>query len=150
MNLALYQSVPYKDGGRVVSADPELNGLDCFGLVRHALHYQFGGPLLDSFSGIFRADHSEMTTEFNAALENKSHGGFELCSPQAGAIACCFHKTANGDVFHHVGICIDESSVMHTSERHGYAAPPVRVFKRLSGKVEFYKFVNDCSNSENE
>ena len=154
MNLAMYQSVPYKDGGRVVSADPEndkgLNGLDCFGLVRHALHYQFNGPLLESFNGIFRADHYEMTDGFNSVVESNGAGSFEVCRPQAGAIACCFHKTANGDVFHHVGICTDESSVMHTSERHGYAVIPVRVFRRLSGKVEFYRFVNNCSKNENK
>lgn len=141
MDLSIYQSAAYVDGGRIASG--ENAGLDCFGLVRHALHYQFDGPLMDSFSGIFRTDHADMTSEFNNSV-----GAFELCSPQAGAIACCFHKTENGDVLHHVGICIDESSVMHTSEKHGYAVVPVRVFKRLSGNVEFYLFKNNCSASE--
>lgn len=140
MNFKLYKSVPYVDGGRVVSADPELNGLDCFGLVRHALHHQFGGPLLESFNGIFRTDHCEMTDKFNSVVENDCGAGFELCAPQAGAIACCFRKTVKGYVFHHVGICIDESEVMHTCEGRGYSVVPVRAFKRLSTTVEFYKY----------
>lgn len=140
MNFKLYQSVPYVDGGRVVSAIPELSGLDCFGLVRHALHHQFCGPLLESFNGIFRTDHCEMTDKFNSVVENEGTTGFELCTPEAGAIACCFRKTDAGDVFHHVGICINESEVMHTCEGRGYSVVPVRAFKRLSGKVEFYKY----------
>lgn len=140
MNLSVYESVPYVDGGRVVSGDPEnnkgLNGLDCFGLARHALHYVFNGPLLDSFGGIFRTDQSGMNDGFKTAS-----GLFELCVPQAGALACCFHKTALGDVFHHIGICIDTTNVMHTSAKHGYSVVPVRTFKRLASKVEFYRFV---------
>jgi len=137
MNLSRYQSVPYVDGGRVVSDDPAVSGLDCFGLARHALHYAFDGPLLNSFSGIFRADQSGMDDGFKDAA-----GLFELCAPQAGALACCFHKTEQGDVFHHIGICIDATNVMHTSAKHGYAVVPVRTFKRLANKVEFYRYVN--------
>lgn len=133
MNLEQYQIVPYLDGGRTVS-----EGLDCFGLVRHALHHQFNGPLLNSFSGIFRSDHADMTNEFHQSV-----GQFKQCKPQTGAIACCFHKTANGDVFHHVGICVDESNVMHTSATRGYSVVPVRTFKRLALKVEFYKYANE-------
>jgi cell wall-associated NlpC family hydrolase len=144
MNLSVYESVPYVDGGRVVSGDPEnhkeLNGLDCFGLARHALHYAFGGPLLNSFGGIFRADQSGMNDGFNAVVDKRS-GSFELCGPQAGALACCFHKSVQGDVFHHIGICIDAANVMHTSAKHGYAVVPVRTFKRLANKVEFYRYV---------
>jgi hypothetical protein len=148
MNLSLYESVPYIDGGRDVSGDPGndkgLNGLDCFGQFRHALHYQFGGPLLESFCGIFRTDESRMTSEFDSFVK-EGVGSFELCSPQAGAAACCFHKVAKGAgfqyVFHHIGICINATNVMHTSSKHGYAVLPVRAFKRLSSKVEFYKYV---------
>lgn len=143
MDLSIYQSAPYVDGGRVASGVNA--GLDCFGLVRHALHNLFDGPLLDSFSGIFRSDLNEMTDEFNNSV-----GSFERCAPQLGAVACCFHKTASGDVFHHIGICIDESNVMHTSARHGYAVVPVRVFRRLSGKVEFYLFKDAGSKNETE
>lgn len=152
MNLTLYQSVPYRDGGRVVSGDPETNGLDCFGLVRHALYHQFSGPLLESFNGIFRTDHAAMTSEFNAAVDQGAVANkkdtFELCSPCAGAIACCFHKTLQGDVFHHVGICVDELTVMHTSSNRGYAVVSVRAFKRLAGKVEFYRCVDGCDSNE--
>lgn len=126
--------------------DPAKSGLDCFGLVRHALHHQFEGPLLESFCGIFRADKEGMTEGFS-----KSVGSFELCSPQAGAIACCFHKTTfnnnqgtdSGYVFHHIGICIDVANVMHTSSKHGYAVLPVRAFRRLASKVEFYKYIRN-------
>jgi len=138
-DLSQYESVPYVDGGRSVSADPKSGGLDCFGLVRHALHYQFGGPLLESFCGIFRSDESRMTSEFDSFVK-EGVGSFELCSPQAGALACCFHRTACGDVFHHIGICVDATNVMHTSSKYGYSVLPVRVFKRLSSKVEFYKY----------
>lgn len=146
MNLSIYESVPYLDGGRTVSGDRA--GLDCFGLVRHALRHQFNGPLLNSFGGIFRADHEAMTDEFNTVVENSGVNKFELCAPAAGAIACCFHKTPSGDVLHHVGICIDDANVMHTSARHGYAVVPVRVFRRLASKVEFYLFNKNYSKDE--
>lgn len=134
-DLSRYESVPYVDGGRVVSADPLVNGLDCFGLARHALHYVFDGPLLDSFCGIFRTNLAGMNDGFSS-----SSLLFELCGPEPGALACCFHKTARGDVFHHIGICLDASNVMHTSAKHGYSVVPVRAFKRLAAKVEFYKY----------
>tara|TARA_B110001454_G_scaffold54930_2_gene53742 strand:+ start:32529 stop:32954 length:426 start_codon:yes stop_codon:yes gene_type:complete len=139
MNLLLYSSIPYVDGGRDVS-----EGLDCFGQFRHALHYQFGGPLLESFCGIFCTDESSMSTEFNAVVKD-DFGSFELCSPQAGAAACCFRKVVTDDgfkdVFYHIGICISSVEVMHTTSKHGYSVVPVRTFKRLSNKVEFYKYV---------
>lgn len=137
-DLSRYESVPYVDGGRVVSDDPSINGLDCFGLARHALHHVFKGPLLDSFLGIFRTDKSGM----NGGFENTA-SSFELCRPEAGAFACCFHKTAQGDVFHHVGICIDATNVMHTSAKRGYSVIPIRTFKRLANKVEFYKYIGN-------
>ena len=144
--LSQYKTVPYVDGGRVVSDDPEKNGLDCFGLVRHALHYVFDGPLLDSFFGIFRADLLQMTNEFNAAINETKPAiaqgySFELCRPEAGALACCFHKTQNGMIFHHIGICIDATNVMHTSAKHGYSVLPVRAFRRLANHVEYYRCV---------
>ena len=131
-NCDIYRAVEYLDGGRDVSI-----GLDCFGLTRHALHYVFGGPLLDSFAGLTRDNAGEMTNKFNHSVS-----GFQQCSAQSAAIACCFHKTAQGDILHHVGICIDSLNVMHTSAKHGYSVVPVRVFKRLAARVEFYKWEN--------
>lgn len=144
MDLSLYKNVPYVDGGRIVSDDPAKNGLDCFGLARHALHHVFNGPLLESFSGIFRTDAVSMTNGFH-----RSSAQFEQCAPQPGALACCFHKSITGNdvhyVFHHVGICIDGANVMHTSSKNGYAVLPLRVFKRLAHKVEFYRYVKNKS-----
>lgn len=115
-------------------------GLDCFGLVRHALYHQFNGPLLESFCGVFQKNSEGMDNGFN-----KSVGSFEHCPPQAGALACCFRKVATKDgfkdVFHHIGICIDAGNVMHTLAKHGCSVVPVRTFNRLSNKVEFYKYV---------
>lgn len=139
--LSRYENVPYVDGGRVVSDDKEKNGLDCFGLARHALHYVFDGPLLDSFAGIFRTDVVGMTSGFD-----RSSASFEKCAPQPGALACCFHKSKKNDgefqlIFHHIGICIDTARVMHTSSKTGYAVLPVRTFRRLANHVEFYRYV---------
>lgn len=146
--LSRYKNVPYVDGGRVVSSDKS-SGLDCFGLARHALHYVFNGPLLESFNGVFRTDATAMTSGFK-----QSSPLFERCAPQAGALACCFHKSIKKDgdfqlIFHHIGICIDATNIMHTSSKHGTAVLPLRSFRRLANVVEFYRYI-DPQNSENK
>ncbi len=126
--ISQYSSVPYVDGGRDLS-----EGFDCFGLARHALHHVFNGPLLDSFAGVFRNRPKIMASEFENTV-----GTFEKCQPQPGALACCFHVTPGGNIFHHIGICINDYEVMHISSKSGYSVIPVRHFKRLAAKVEFY------------
>lgn len=132
MNLNKYHGTPYVDGGRVVSS-----GLDCWGLVRLILHEEYGAPLLNSFCEILPAQHDNMTEQFTESICL-----FERCRPCAGAIACCFYKSATGDdVFHHVGVVIDGGEVLHTCSERGVSVMPVRAFKRLSLKVEFFKYV---------
>lgn len=131
MNINDYLTVPYCDGGRDGSC-----GFDCWGMVRHALHNVFEGPLLNEFGSIFPRENVRMTGQFKQSVSK-----FEKCEPQAGALACCFYQGSDGhDVFHHVGICVNQFEVLHTSSKRGPQIMPVRAFKRIAFKVEFYRY----------
>lgn len=128
MQINDYLTVPYVDGGRDIAM-----GLDCWGLVRHALHNVFNGPLLNAFGAVLPQEHVRMTDRFDATAQRLVQS-----RPQAGALACCFYRAGERDIFHHVGICINEHEVLHTSSSRGPQIMPLRVFKRLAFKVEFY------------
>lgn len=123
-----YLSVPYVDGGREIAV-----GVDCWGLVRHVLHYDFKLPLLEGFSGVCRALPDDMQQGFS---EYKAL--FEECEPKAGAVACLF---ASGGVFHHVGVCIDDRDVLQTNSGSGVRLVSIRAFRRMSYTARFYEFV---------
>ncbi|MEY8247300.1 MAG: hypothetical protein RPT11_02865 [Bermanella sp.] len=132
MNFDQYRAVPYVSGGRVL-----VTGLDCWGLVRHVLHHEFCHPLLDDFGLVQPRQYRCMTEGYR-----KSRALFEVCKPFAGALACCFQVGADGkDIFHHVGICISDNEVLHTSSKKGPQVMRVRDFKRVAKKVEFYCYV---------
>jgi len=128
MNIENYLTVPYVDGGRDFDV-----GLDCWGLVRHVLHHVFDGPLMNAFGSVFPGENVRMTERFDDTSPQ-----LKPCKPKAGALACCFYQADGRDIFHHVGICISEHQVLHTSSSRGPQIMPIRAFKRLAFKVEFY------------
>jgi cell wall-associated NlpC family hydrolase len=131
MNIETYLTVPYVDGSRDIA-----NGLDCWGMARHVLHYEFSLPLLESFGGVDRKMRTLMTDGFE-----KSAPDFKECLQKAGAVACCFYRGNNMDIFHHVGVCINDRDVLHTSSKKGPHVSSIRAFKRLSYVVKFYEYV---------
>lgn len=131
MNVEKYLAVPYIDGSRDIAV-----GLDCWGMARHVLHHEFGQPLLESFGGINRAQPVMMTSGFDESVSD-----FEECEPQAGAVACCFFRGNDREVFHHVGVCISGHQVLHTSSKKGPHVSPVRAFNRLAYVVKYFKYV---------
>ncbi|MEY8195483.1 MAG: hypothetical protein RPR28_11600 [Cycloclasticus sp.] len=131
MNINQYLTAPYIDGGRDLPA-----GLDCWGLVRHVLHYEFNQPLFDEFGCIDRHQVGAVHQGFDKTVPS-----FKPCIPKAGAVACCFLPSEAGDIFHHAGVCINDHQVLHTSNRHGVSVLAVRGFKRLARKVGFYEYV---------
>jgi len=133
MKLEQFLTVPYIDGGRDISV-----GLDCWGLVRHVLHDVFKAPLLECFAGIDRHTQSLITQGYE-----KSVVQFKRCQPKAGAVACCFHSTG---AMHHVGVCINDHQVLHTSSKKGVCILKLRVFKRLANRVEFFELINEVGN----
>ncbi|WP_396586470.1 NlpC/P60 family protein [Bermanella sp. R86510] len=132
MNFEKYLTVPYIDGGRDVSI-----GVDCWGMVRHVLHEVFDKPLLESFSGITRSSPSLMTAGYRESVS-----AFSLCKPKVGAVACCFYSDSEGkQILHHVGLCINDHQVLHTSSKKGADIASVRAFKRLAADVRFYEYI---------
>lgn len=132
MNLEKYLTVPYVDGGRDACM-----GLDCWGMVRHVLHVEFGAPLLQNFTGVTRSTPDLMTNGYTESVSD-----FLLCNPKEGAIACCFYSGSKGkQILHHVGLCINDHQVLHTSSKKGASIVSVRAFKRLAANVQFYEYI---------
>ena len=110
-------------------------GLDCWGLVRIVLRDEFNGPELELFSGVVKEDGADMDSGYQALLTD-----FVECRPVEGALACCFQVVEGREVFHHVGICVSDSEIMHTTEARGVHSLPIRVFRRVSAKVRYYRY----------
>lgn len=132
MNLEKYLTIPYVDGGRDIAV-----GLDCWGLARHVLHEDFGCPLFESFASVTRSSPDQMTAGYCESVD-----AFSLCEPKAGAVACCFYGDNETEmpVFHHVGVCINDYQVLHTSSKKGASIVSIRAFKRLAMNVKFYEY----------
>lgn len=128
MNISDYLTVPYVDGGR------DLCGLDCWGLVRHVLHAQFGLPLFESFGHVSPDDKQAMTECYQHIVKTFVPG---RCVP--AAIACGFR----GDCLIHVGVVVDNGvlQVLHTGRQYGPALQSPRTFRRLFERTEFYEYL---------
>ncbi|MCL1123608.1 C40 family peptidase [Shewanella surugensis] len=122
-----YMTCPYVDGGR------DLNGLDCWGLVRDVLHKQFAVPPIASFGTVSPDDKTAMTQGFAHVVKT-----FNPSPPLAGCVAAGFF----GGNLIHVGICVDCSGfkVLHTSRKHGPSLDTLAYFQRLFPKVIYYRY----------
>jgi hypothetical protein len=126
MDLNEIMSVPYRDHGR------NLDGLDCWGLVRWVHHHHFNRPLMPSFSDIEPDDKAGMTQGYAALV-----GGFECNKAVPGALACHF---VEGTLVH-IGIVIEECGlkVLHTGR--GWGKPTLnslRSFERMCATTRYY------------
>ena len=119
-----YQMARYQDGGR------DKGAFDCWGLVRHALHHVYGLPLLPSFGNVCPDNKDAMTH-----LADTIYPVVTERPPQASAIAAAYQ----GGLLIHVGLCISDTQIIHTSRKHGTCINSLRDFARLSGNVRYYK-----------
>ena len=122
-----YLTIPYVDGGR------DLDGLDCWGLVRDVLHRHFSLPLLKSFGNIHADDKENMTRAYSE-IKN----AFSTCLPTVGTVAAGF----NGDTLIHVGVVVESNGlkILHTSSKFGMCRSSVRHFNRLFSQVKYYEY----------
>lgn len=125
MNIERYLQVPYQDFGR------DLAGWDCWGLVRHVLHHDFGQPLFAAFGTIHPHDLNNLNIAFKQSLNQ-----FKPTNAEPGAVACLFRF----GVLVHVGVCIDSTDILHTTQSSGTALISHRQFKRLGLHTEFYRY----------
>ncbi|HIF9551112.1 TPA: phage tail protein [Photobacterium damselae] len=126
MNLNELMAVPYVDHGR------DLNGLDCWGLVRYVRHHHHHLPLLSSFGAVIPTDKAGMTQCYQSLVS-----GFKPVPPQNGAIACHFV----GETLVHVGVVVDEGGlkVLHTGRK--FQRPKldrIHHFERLALITRYY------------
>lgn len=133
MQINDYLTVPYVDGGRDISV-----GLDCWGLARHACHHVFNLPLFESFGCVNRHQGDAMHEGYS-----ESKNAFKECQPKAGSLACCFIRQGEYLIFHHVGVCVSATEVLHTGSGHGVKVVPVRAFKRLAMVIKFYEYTGE-------
>ena len=123
-----YLSVPYLDGGR------DFSGMDCWGLVRHVLHYQYGWPLLKSFGHVCADDKAHLTESYHTQV-----GLFSRCQPKTQAVAAGFR----GLLLIHIGICIEidgKCLVLETSKKRGVTLTDLSQFNRMYSRTEFYHY----------
>lgn len=126
-----YLTVPYIDGGR------DMQGMDCWGLVRHVLHHQFGFPLLQSFGHVSADDKGHLTESFQQQVKV-----FEPTNAKLATVAAGFR----GQLLIHIGICIEVGSklvVLETSKKHGVKLTELRQFNRMYSRTEFYQYVSN-------
>lgn len=131
-----YICCPYVDGGR------DLNGLDCWGLIRDVLQKHYGTPVLGSFGNVTAADKKGMTLGFKQVVQ-----AFTPSPPQAASVAAGFR----GENLIHVGVCVDVNGglkVLHTSSKHGPSLDTLAHFQRLFPKVIFYEYSNNSGVSQ--
>lgn len=121
-------SIPYKDYGR------DLDGLDCWGLVRLVRH-ELRGDLFPEYGAISPDDKLNLT---NAAQKVSQSFKLEpIEHPKIGSIATCWR----GQFCLHVGIVLDIDGrlcVLETGRRFGTRWLTLADFKRIYGKVIFY------------
>jgi len=129
--IAGYLPVNYLDGGR------DFNGMDCWGLVRHVLHYQFNLPLFESYGHVNPDDKRSLTEAFTAEVKS-----FIPSSSKASAVAAGFR----GQLLLHIGVCVEVNSqlyVLETSRKNAVALTKLRDFKRQYSRIEFYSYVSN-------
>lgn len=128
--ITQYLAVPYVDGGR------DLNGWDCWGLVRHVLMTHAGISTIRSYSHIAPDNKSALTKAFYCEREQ-----FEISKPCVGAVAAVFKGVGNKQLMIHVGVVIDDGGilkVLHTCRAAGSSKLPLRRFEANNSQVEYY------------
>ena len=126
-SLDSYLTVPYIDGGR------DFDGFDCWGLVRHILHFNLHQPLLDSYGFISPDDKINLTAAYQKVAPL-----FVQCQPQSGCIVACFKR----GLLLHVGVVVEANGlqVYHTGRKHGPLKTKLANFERLFFKVKYYAY----------
>lgn len=125
--IARYRQCRYVPGGRGPI------DVDCYGLARMVRHELFGLPLLPSYSAIHPDDKPSATTAFGEVVAPLVQG-----EPKPGALALCWA----GSLAIHCGVCVEldgRLGVLEADERRGIRWHPLRQFRRLFSRVEFYE-----------
>lgn len=121
-----YLNIPYVNGGR------DMQGLDCWGLVRLARHDLFGLDLLPLLNDLDADDKRSVTKQFYSVST-----GFVRVAPMPGAIACGFI----GKVCVHVGLVVNADGrlrVLETEDPHGVSCTPLAAFESRFTEVQYY------------
>jgi hypothetical protein len=121
-----YLACEYLDGER----GP--NKFDCWGLVRHVLHYELGGRLMPSWGHV----RNTMPRLFTRAYQAEASAMVE-CEPCEGAIASVFR----GALMIHVGIVFNLDGRLHVLEINENTGARIKLIKDFAApfyKVRYY------------
>lgn len=114
----------YQSGGRGPAV------FDCYGLARHARASLFQCPWLEAHEGVSDSDKRAMTRICKEI-------GLRPALPAPGVLATCWR----GELFHHVGICIEidgRLGVLETSRKTGPRWLHIAEFERIYSRVIYY------------
>lgn len=123
-----YVFVPYVANGRC------MQGMDCWGLVRHAREHMFGRERLPAYDGISPDDKRSLTKAVGSCASDYK---FKQVDPVEGAIACAYM----GSICVHVGIIVnadDKLWVMETDEANGFSLTPLSAFESRFTRVTYH------------
>lgn len=130
-DLGRYLLAPYLDRGR------DLQGYDCWGLVRSVLHDEFGLPLLPAHDDVSPDDKPEMSCRYEEVSE-----GFEVVeTPQPGDVMAAY----SGNTLVHVGVVIEADGrlwVLHTRKKHGTRLDKPETLERLFTSVVWWRYAD--------
>lgn len=122
-----YRDVPYVKHGR------DLDGLDCWGLVR-LVRIDMGYDELPLFDSVDPLDKRLFTVSQGRCILDF---GLQLSSVNQGAIACGYM----GRLCYHVGIVVSadgRNMILETDEKTGVCLTTVSRFENRYSKVEYY------------
>lgn len=122
-----YDKVPYVKRGR------DMQGLDCWGLVRLARKEIYGFPFLPSYAEIDPMDKRSLTEACAETVQKH----LMPSTPMPGHIAAAYQ----GRICVHVGIVIEVDGItfiLETDDPHGVERTPLRDFERRYSKVIYY------------
>lgn len=125
-----YMHVPYVANGRT------MEGMDCWGLVRHVWSNIYGKQSLPPYDGVAPSDKRSLTRSSEDCIESMRLRDVPF---NEGAIACGYQ----GSICVHVGIVVKADGrmwILETDEKHGVSLTERRVFDNRFTKVTYH----DC------
>lgn len=112
--------------------------MDCWGLVRDALHRLYGKPLVESHSDVSPADKAGLTQRYKTVAEQFT----AVAEPKPGDVAAGIRR----GLCIHIGIAVEADGrfmILHTGRKHGPTLSRVEDFARQFGKVSWWRYAGN-------
>lgn len=99
VDVGYYLRCQYQDGGR------GMGWFDCWGLVRHVLHYDLNHPLFSSFGHIRASDKRSLTVAAHRVMAER----FEVVDELSDGVVLLAYRRKT---MVHIGVCVTVDGMM--------------------------------------